>query len=192
MTRPFLAEQVLLPVDKRISAVCEKAGLSYSRYVDDVTISGAFDLERSGIGATVSNILDKHGFKVNPEKRLFGRLSEEIPITKLIPRNGRPDVQRAYLEELVRQLDDADRLAAGLEFKGPYFTRGQLAGKVQFVSWINPSRRKILVSKYKSIQWDKVEREAFKRRFVVAKKTLVRAERLDSKRTQAGGSATAT
>lgn len=180
VTSPFLAEQVLLPIDQRLNGACNKAGLSFTRYVDDITISGPFDLEKSksGFAASVSKIMSEHGFKMHPGKLEFGRLDEGTPITKITIRRGHPDVRREYLHELHRQLNDANDLARDREFLGPYFTRGQIAGRVRFVCWINPGRRKQLIAKLNSIPWRAAARIAADRGLVAAKRRLVRPQEM--------------
>ena len=68
------ADQILKRVDRRIGAACKKADLVYTRYVDDITISGSFDLSQSGVPALIERILEQDGFKANPVKHIFGRL----------------------------------------------------------------------------------------------------------------------
>ena len=68
--------------------------MKYSRYVDDLAISGGFDLAESGFAASVSSILSEHGFSMHLDKSVFGRLAEGTPITKITIRNGHPDVRR--------------------------------------------------------------------------------------------------
>jgi hypothetical protein len=179
VTSPFLAEQVLIPIDRRLAAACAAAGLVYTRYVDDLNISGRYDLQRSGFESVVERILTQHGFKMHPEKLDYGRLSKGMPITKITIRKGHPDVRREYLAELDRQLDDANNPANGREFNGPYYTRNQIAGRVQFVCWINRGRKRKLAAKYNSIPWRKVEIEAVRRELVAAKKKLVKKPLID-------------
>lgn len=178
VTSPVLADQIVCQVDERIGAACHHAKLAYTRYVDDLTISGPFDLAeaKSGFAKLVERVLNDHGFRANPKKSQFGRLSEGIAITKITVKNGHPDVRLAYLVELKRQLDDVDKLAAGGDFEGPYYTRGQLNGRIQFVCWINPSHRKHLLPRFRAIDWEMAEREARKRGLVAAKKTLARRD----------------
>lgn len=176
VTSPFLAEQVLLPIDSRIAAACNQAELTFTRYVDDITISGGFNLEESGFAACVSKILSEHGFKMHPDKVAYGRLSEGAPITKIMVRNGHPDVRREYLDELRRQLDDARNLANGRDFEGPYFTRGQVVGRVRFVCWINPGRSKQLLADLNSVPWNNAAKEAARRGLVAARKRLIKPE----------------
>lgn len=176
ITSPILADRILGRVDARLGAACRKAGLVYSRFVDDLFISGHFDLSRSGFAAIVAEILAKDGFEVNPDKNKFGRFSGDVSITGLRELNGHLDVRREYLLELYRQLDDAANLSRGGEFNGPYFTRGQIAGRIHFVSWINPSRRNELVRRFRSIPWDAVASEAMARGLVALRKTLIKPE----------------
>lgn len=173
ITSPALADQVMLGPDRQIAAACEACGVTYTRYVDDLTISGHFDLEFSGIPNVVTRILEYNGLKLNPTKTLFGRLADGFTITKLRVRNGRLDVRREYVEELERQLDDAAALAADGEFVGPYYTPNQITGRVHFVCWINRGRTRQLKAKFNAIPWGRVEKLAKQRGYVALKKELV-------------------
>ncbi len=104
---PILADQVLGRVDRRVGGACESVGLIYTRYVDDITISGPFNLEQSGFAQLVARALAADGFRTNPDKHCFGRLEDGIAITGLREVNGHLDVRREYIDELIRQIDDA-------------------------------------------------------------------------------------
>jgi len=173
-TSPILADNVLRTVDRRIAVACEKLGLVYTRYVDDITISGMFPLtpDQSGIPALIERTLNQHGFLVNSAKHRFGDLSQGFAITKLRVRNGRIDVRREYFEELMRQICDARSLAAGKQFEGPYYTYAQVMGRVRFVCWINPGRARVLIPQAKSVPWNEADLEARRRGLIVAKKIL--------------------
>ena len=174
ITSPILADQVMHRIDERIGLACREAKLVYTRYVDDLTISGPYDLEASGFADLVQRILEEHGFVVNPDKHRFGRLADGTPITKIRVNRGHPDVRREYVAELERQLAAAERLAAGDPFDGLYYTEGQIRGRIQFVGWVNPGRRRALVRRFRAIRWDKVSEEANRRGLVAAKKTLTK------------------
>jgi RNA-directed DNA polymerase len=176
VTSPFIAEQIIKPIDKRIQAAASKASLIYTRYVDDIAISGNFDLESSGFEATVGKILETNGFEMHPDKCKFGRFSEGASITNLTLKNGHPDVKREYLQKLNHQLEDAAALSRGQKTEGLYYTKNQIAGKIQFVSWINHGRRRLLMTKFKSINWDAVSREAEKLGLIASKKVLMKSE----------------
>jgi len=148
-------------------------GLAYSRYVDDITISGCFDLEKSGVQGVIERILTDHGFNANPEKHIFGLLAC-IPITGIRLRNSKMDVSSEYATELERQLDDALSLASDGPHAGPYFTENQLRGRVNFVSWINRGRRGHLRRRLGVIDWSRYELEGLKRGLVAEKKRFER------------------
>lgn len=174
ITSPILADQVMKVVDARIGAACEKTGLAYTRFVDDITISGVFDLspKASGLPKLVERILADHGFAANPSKNQFGRLSEGIPITKVTVRRGHIDVRRDYIAELERQIRDAASLSNDGEFDGPYYTEAQIRGRVQFVAWINPGRRRDLLRRFNSVNWESAKAEAKIRGLWAARKLL--------------------
>jgi hypothetical protein len=172
ITSPILADQVLRPVDNRLATACEKAGLVYTRYVDDIAISGPFNLERSGFAKLAQRILDENGFEANPDKNKFGRLSDGFTITNLREVNGHLDVRREYVDELTRQLLDAAALARDDEFQGPYYTPSQILGRVRFVCWVNPGRRKELIRRFRSINWYRVRQIARTRQYESTRKKL--------------------
>ena len=172
ITSPMLADQVMRRIDARIAGLCRDAGLVYTRYVDDLTISGSFDLKESGFSALVQRILTEHGFKANPLKNCFGRLADGVPITKIRVKHGHLDVRKEYMEELERQIADALALTTGGEFQGPYYTEAQIWGRVQFVCWINPGRRRDLLRKFRAVPWQKMGNEARQRGLIATKKSL--------------------
>jgi len=174
ITSPILADQIISRVDDRIGGACRKAKLVYTRYVDDLSISGSYNLKESGFANFVQGILEEHGFIVNPMKNCFGRLADDVAITKIRVNRGHLDVRREYLNELERQLADAVNLGNGDHFDGPYYTEGQLRGRVEFVCWVNPGRQRILLQKLREIRWDKVSEEAKHRGLVAIKKSLTK------------------
>jgi len=174
ITSPILADQMMSRVDPRIGSACQKAGLVYTRYVDDLTISGPYDLAKSGIPDLVQRILEEHGYLVKADKTQCGRLADGTPITKIRINRGHPDVRKDYLNELERQLGDAKSMASGGPFDGPYFTEGQIRGRIEFVCWVNPGRRRTLLRSFRAIAWDKVNSEAKNRGLVVTRKCLTR------------------
>jgi RNA-directed DNA polymerase len=177
VTSPILADRLLTRVDSRIGGMCGKAGLAYTRYVDDITISGRFGLRHAGFARLVERILGDEGLRVNANKHQFGSLSGRVSVTGLRLVRDHLDVQLEYVRELERQLDDAARLARGGEFSGPFYLPSQIAGRVRFVCWVNPRRRRQLAHRWHSVPWDLVVAEARRRGLVARRKTLTRPDR---------------
>jgi RNA-directed DNA polymerase len=170
-TSPIIADQLMRNVDARIGAACRKLGWVYTRYVDDIIISGPNNLEDSGIKKTVARILREHGFKAKKSKDRAGSQGE-ITITGVRVVEGHLDVAKEYAQELERQLADALSLTHDREFDGPYYTHGQLAGRVRFVCWINPRRARTLKIKLAKLSRQKMAQHAAERELVVSKKRL--------------------
>ncbi len=177
ITSPVLADLIMRTVDRRIGSACEKMGLTYTRYVDDISVSGPFNLEkkRSGVPQLVQNILAAHGFEENLGKRAFGRF-QDVTVTGLRELDGHLDVRREYVDELVRLLTDAASLARDEEFDGPYCAPNQILGRVRFVCWVNARRRPELIRRYRSIKWALVESNALKRGYIANVTKLKKCE----------------
>lgn len=160
VTSPVLADQILRIVDLRIAGVARKLGITYTRFVDDITITATFDLANSGFPALVREILKCHGFRVQKSKDVFGEL-KQIPVAGIrLRKSGRLDVAAGYLGELLRLLEDLRNLGEGREFQGPYYLRSQVLGKIQFCSWVNPNRKPSLLKRFRRINWKRCAMEA--------------------------------
>jgi RNA-directed DNA polymerase len=170
VTSPLLADQVFRSADDRISKLCEKLGLAYTRFVDDLSISGPFDLKKSGLAKTLATILHKTGFKINTSKSRFGTIAEGAPILNLQLKKGRPDVAKDYYEETVRRLEDAASLGTGGAFAGPYYGHAELYGRTHYVCWVNPNRTPALRALWRRLDWGKIEEEAQRRGIIKHKR----------------------
>lgn len=174
VTSPILADRILNTVDTRLGSICTNAGLKYSRFVDDITFSGPFDFLTSGFPDLVGKVLSEHGLELNREKSKFGRLDSNTDITGVRVINGKLDVRLEYAEELCRQLSDAKSLASDELFEGPFYTKNQIRGRVEFVAWINPGRGWHLRKKFHSISWKRHKQTGIQRKLVAAKIRTVR------------------
>ena len=69
-TSPFLSNLIFLSTDRSLSAYAQSEGLSFTRYVDDLTFSG--EVADSHL-ADIVRILDDAGWSVNTRKTAFMR-----------------------------------------------------------------------------------------------------------------------
>lgn len=83
---PKIANWVAFRIDNRLQKLCNDHNLKYSRYADDISISGEKDFDLNKLEKVVYHIINSSGFKVKPSKthRYIG--SERI-ITGIIIRN---------------------------------------------------------------------------------------------------------
>ena len=176
---PILADRLMAGPDRRIGAMCDKLGresgsaVHYTRFVDDLTISAKFPIETGSTPRIVVDILRDYGFRINPEKHGFGRLSEGGRITKLRIHRGKLDISPEYLAKVNQQLLDAAKLGSGGEEGGVYHTPAQILGRIQFIGWVNHGHLGSLMTRYDSIDWSRVEAEAASRGLVAPRKRLM-------------------
>jgi RNA-directed DNA polymerase len=176
ITSPILSDQILCPNDLRLLRLCQKSctpPLIPTRFVDDIFISGTFDLKDSFVVRLVREMLRRSGFAVKRTKEDTGRIDEGMPITKVRLRGGHTDVSAEFAIELERMLDDHIALSNGREFQGPLLTSSSLEGKVLHACRINPGRKFGMRRRFRSIRWDKLWRNAKLMGLVPAEKTIV-------------------
>lgn len=175
VTSPILADQIMMPFDIRISNACSRLGLRYTRYVDDITISGNYSLESSYIRRLVEKSLRELGFRLKRSKDRCCS-TDRSEITSLRIRGGNVAVRGSYIEELRRQLLDHKELSKGRELVGHYYSRSQLEGRLYFIRWINRGQAKSLEPLFRSVNWAAAREAADAKRLVPTKVRLVPVE----------------
>lgn len=98
-TSPYLANLVCRKMDSRIQGLCAKHGLNYTRYADDITISGnrrVFWIEKE-----VEKIISSYHFLLNKEKTVRLKPGDRKRVTGIIV-NEKISVPK-YLKRGLRQ-----------------------------------------------------------------------------------------
>jgi retron-type reverse transcriptase len=137
-TSPGLSNQVVRKLDKRLLGVAAKLGLTYTRYADDLTFSGATEFaDKIGwLLAKVRHVAQEEGFAVNEKKTRVMRRGAAQMVTGVVV-NDKPSISREELRRLRAILHRAK--SEGLEAQNregrPNF-RAWLAGKIAFVSMV--------------------------------------------------------
>ncbi len=90
-TSPSLSNILMLKLDKRISTLATKAGASYTRYADDITISG--NKEIKSLVKIVVQIIEEEGYKVN-EKKLRLQYSNQRQVVTGLTVNKKVSVSK--------------------------------------------------------------------------------------------------
>jgi RNA-directed DNA polymerase len=128
---PTLVNLVLLDLDRKAESVARHCGLAYTRYVDDITLSGGrrtWDLAR-----TIERILAGHKLNVKLKKRHDWGPSDRKTVTGILV-NTKPNVLPEYREHvrtvLVNHRDGLIKLT-GDEL-------ASIRGKIGFIKTVNP------------------------------------------------------
>ena len=94
-TSPYLANLVLRQFDEVIGSYCVENKIRYSRYADDMTFSGAFELKN--VIGLVAKELSFYGLRLHPRK------------TKVMSKNSRQEVTGIVVNERINAPRDLRR-----------------------------------------------------------------------------------
>lgn len=154
-TSPALANLCAYRLDVRLSKLAESIGACYTRYADDMAISGDRRLERSieRFHVHACAIALEEGFEINTRKTHVMRQGVRQRLAGIVV-NERPNVARDEFDRLKATLHNcACRGAAGENRAGHSDFRAHLAGLVAHVASINPDRGHRLRAIFDRIAW---------------------------------------
>jgi RNA-directed DNA polymerase len=100
-TSSLLANLAFLPADRRLRSVCRKRGLTYTRYVDDIAVSGSYDF-RELHGPFIKSI-EQCGYRVATGKVKFQFDDERQIVTGLVV-NDRLRPTKDFLRDLKHEI----------------------------------------------------------------------------------------
>jgi retron-type reverse transcriptase len=133
-TSPTLANIILEPIDRSISLVCQRAGVRYTRYADDMTFSGG--RRPQSVLPFVSRVLGQLGYSLDPKKtNLFRRGRRQI-VTGLVV-NDKPNLPR----KLRRRLRAAVHARCNGQvpvWQGHQINDSQLWGHIAMLNLVQP------------------------------------------------------
>jgi RNA-directed DNA polymerase len=155
-TSPALSNLCALHLDLRLDALAETLGGSYSRYADDIALSGGEPVRRGAarLGASIAAIAREEGFEVNHRKTRVMHASGRQVLTGVVV-NERPNVRRDEVDRLKAILTNcAARGAASQNRQRHPDFRAHLLGRIGYVTTLNARRGARLRSIFERIDWD--------------------------------------
>ena len=153
-TSLFLGNVALWHSDRRILKLSERHRLAYTRYVDDITVSGGNDL-RTMAGA-FEEIVRGGGYEVGWDKSgVMGRHQRQVVTGLVVNDRLRPtkDFLRALNDDIWLCLDYGADLYAALEGIGPFHAKQRLNGRVRYVSQFDPKLAERLRRRLYDVDW---------------------------------------
>ena len=152
-TSPALANLAAFGLDRRLAGYASAAGLTYSRYADDLTFSGP-DLAAPRLVRAVTEIAREEGFMINSRKTRTRHPSQRRTVTGLVISGDRLGVSREYHDRLRAVLHDAavNGPEAANRSGVPHF-RAHLEGRVGWVESVNVVRGRRLRTQLEAISW---------------------------------------
>lgn len=156
---PVISNIICFMLDIRLTKLCESSGCSYTRYADDITISG--NREKIPSLLTLKTIIRKEGFYINREKIKYIPNNKRQTVTGIVV-NKKTKVSKQLVKH-VRQhlyycfkygpqnhLQHLEKKAMTL--KSNY--KQWLLGKISFINSIESVEAKKLFEIFNSIDWE--------------------------------------
>ena len=151
-TSPHLSNLVMRSLDRRLHGYAVANGLTYTRYGDDMALSGdGMDADRALW--VMLRIIDSEGFTAHPGKVRIMRDHQRQQLAGLVV-NDRPRVSRRDYDDLRALLHNArrDGVAAQNHRGHPDF-RAHVLGLVSWVAAGDPTRRERLLRMVEDVDW---------------------------------------
>ncbi len=154
-TSPALANLSAFGLDVRLSGLLKKFGGNYTRYADDLTLSGDDDFRyalRCVIPLT-EQIVRSERFRLNHRKRKVIRRGHRQLVTGVIV-NAKPNIPRDEFDRLKAILHNCVKLGPASQNRENYADfLAHLRGRIAFVRQLNPARAAKLKGLFDQIRW---------------------------------------
>ena len=139
-TSVALANLVLYRLDVRLSNLCRKEGVTYTRYVDDLAVSGGQRVSR--LEPLVRKIVGEEGWVLGKKGGLYDGDSQHRYLGIIL--NAKPNIDRAYIDDLRFVLT---QLRRGTALDASQRTR--LLGRIEYVKSVNSEVGTRLATRFK-------------------------------------------
>jgi len=154
-TSPALANLCALHLDLRLDELAKSMDGQYTRYADDLAISGGESLRRSisKITALIATIAVEEGFGINHRKTRSMHRSHRQILTGVVV-NEKPNILRQDVDRLKAVLTNCVRQGPGSQNrKGVRDFKAHLSGRIAHVASLNAARGERLKAIFNRIEW---------------------------------------
>ncbi len=154
---PALANLCSFNLDRRLAALAESLGARYTRYADDLVISGGAPLRgaASRIGVHVARIARDEGFELNHRKTRSLSAGTRQAVCGIVV-NAHPNLPRDEFDRLKAILHQCVRDGPAAQNRdGHADWRGHLRGRVAWAAQINAGKAARLKQLFDRIDWSR-------------------------------------
>jgi RNA-directed DNA polymerase len=160
-TSPALANLAAFGLDRRLTGMAGAFGLTYSRYADDLTLSGPglTGARSRSIAQLIARIARDEGFAINPAKSNLRTAARRQTVTGVVV-NSHPNVARHEYDRLRATLHRAAvRGPSAVQLRGEVDVdvdvdvQAHLRGRVAWVTLLNPHRGEKLQRMFDAVNW---------------------------------------
>lgn len=150
-TSPAIANQILIPLAKRVNGLCSKLKLDASIFADDITISGA--ARSTKVKNLLINIIRDEGFSINTQKVKIFNPRDKKTVTGVVV-NKKTNIDKEYYRQLKAIIHNCSTKGPGTQFTcNLEKAKNQILGKINHVKKFNPQRGNKLLEEFTCIKW---------------------------------------
>ncbi|MDD9368690.1 MAG: reverse transcriptase family protein [Acidimicrobiales bacterium] len=153
-TSPALANLSAYRLDRRMAGLASRLDATYTRYADDLVLSGGRHLRRiDRVERIVDDIVRDEGFRLHRGKSRAATRGQRQTVLGLVV-NEHPNVPRAEYDRLRAVLHDAARSGPDAANRAGHTDfRAHLQGRISRVAETNPARAAKLDRAFAAIDW---------------------------------------
>jgi hypothetical protein len=152
-TSPALANLAAFRLDRRLTGLAAALELTYTRYADDLTLSGSARIlpGANRLRETIAQIAREEGFSVNERKSTLTTRAGRQQVCGVVV-NQHANVARAEYDTLKAILHNAARGGPAGQNRGAVADfRAHLLGRIAWVEQVNPQRGAKLLRSFAAI-----------------------------------------
>jgi len=143
-TSPAIANIGLIHFDNAISKACDRHGITYTRYADDLTFSGG---DPGKILPYVEEWLARFGYALDRKKTNFFRRGRRQVVTGLVV-NDKVSIPRAMRRKLRAAVHNFNAKGSEvIHWHGKPMSKAELTGRIAFLNSIDTQKGQALLAK---------------------------------------------
>ncbi|MDC0706236.1 retron St85 family RNA-directed DNA polymerase [Priestia sp. AB] len=155
-TSPYISNLICRNLDMRLNLLCQKRNLKYSRYADDITISGGRKIKKTI--TYVEKILEEEGFTVNQNKTKIIFKSKRQQVTGIVV-NEKLSVPKYLYKNLRQEIYYINKF--GLEshlhkrgLKNKSHVKEHYFGLANYILMIDRKKGQKILSQLNAVDWN--------------------------------------
>lgn len=144
-TSPYIANLFMKRFDEKLGVWCAKNNITYTRYCDDITLSGDKKaIKNSHLVSKIRQMLYRMGFNLNEKKTVFVSSSQQQKVTGIVV-NEKPQISREMRRTIRQEVYYCTKFGVteSLKQKGLNISAKEnlhfLLGRISFALQIDPA-----------------------------------------------------
>ncbi len=145
-TSPYLSNLITKKIDDELSTLATSYGIRFTRYADDITFSGDFN-----VGVIINKareIIGKFGFQINDDKIRAQEQHEQQLVTGIVVNSTKMQVAKKRRKDVRQQMYYIKRFGLENHLSKRKITKSNflshLLGVINFILFINPNDSEVL------------------------------------------------